>query len=83
MAGDFKQIKNFQHLLNEKICFDAIDGDYMSLVGKSKLVDLKPLQFIGCTSYIEHCGVLLLESMKLDQLKDFEIKLLFKKLVQL
>ncbi len=52
LSGDFKSIKNFQSLLDDQICFDGIDGDYMDLVGKSKLKDLKPLRFVGCTHYI-------------------------------
>ena len=52
----------------------------MDLVGKSKLKDLKPLYFIGCTSYIEHCGYLLLETIKISKLKNYEAELLVKRI---
>ena len=55
----------------------------MDLVGKSKLKDLRPLRFIGCTAYIEHCGYLLLETIKISQLKDYEAERLVKRISSL
>ena len=80
LSGSFDKIQNFHGLLDDQICFDAIDGDYMDLVGKSKLKDLKPLRFIGCTAYIEHCGYLLLELNQPKALKDYEAERLVKKI---
>ena len=50
----------------------------MDLVGKCKLKDLRPLKFIGCTAYIEHCGHLLLETLKVSDLKHFEAPFRFE-----
>jgi len=52
----------------------------MSIVEKSTLKDLKPLKFIGCTAYIEHCGHLLLETLKIQDLKHYEAELLVKRI---